>query len=203
MNIKKTTLKKMNDPEDPVLFRVIKNAGRDKLRQKLDKIGKNYFKLSKETGKRQFSFKDLQVKIEELFSNYFSPYENLITVRSDKPKDKLLQEAMSYYSVKNYNDAAKLLKKHLTENPDDNLISLYLGISFLVLGSHKKAAVIFRKILKSGNPVIADHARWYLALSNLKESNISEALNELSNIGKKSIYYRKAGNLIRKISDLK
>lgn len=188
------------DAVSPLMLNVIRSAGRDKLRQKLDVIGSSYFKS------RVFPVKGkitLKAKLEELFFLYFSPYENLVTVRSSKPKDKSLQEGMSFYTLKKYPEAVKLLKKYLLQNPDDSLIMLYLGISLLTSGKYKNASGMFKKILKSKNSLLFDHAKWYLALSYLKDSKPEEALTELNNIDKNSSYFRKANNLFKKMSLLK
>ncbi|MBK8553291.1 MAG: hypothetical protein IPL53_20415 [Ignavibacteria bacterium] len=188
------------DAESPLLLNVIRSAGREKLRQKLDVIGSSYFKSRSIPVKGKIT---LKAKLEELFFLYFSPYENLVTVRSSKTKEKSLQEGMSFYTLKKYPEAVKLLKKYLIQYPDDSLIMFYLGISLLTSGKYKNASGMFKKILKSKNSLLFDHAKWYLALSYLKDSKPDKTLNELKSIEKESVYFRKAGNLMKKISLIK
>lgn len=186
-----------------LLSLVIRSAGREKLRNKLGIIRDNYIKATRKNENNFINLRNIKEKIEDLFNSYFIPYENLITVRSSKTRDKVLQEAMSYYTVKDYSSAAKLFKKYLIQNPENHLILLYLGISFLAAGKYTNASTSFNKILKSKNSLLSDEVKWYLALTNLRKFKIEETLAMLNKIGKESIYFRKAGNLLKKISLLK
>lgn len=186
-----------------ILSLVIRSAGREKLRNKLGVISDNYSKAAKKYDNNFVNVRGIKEKIEDLFNSYFIPYENLITVRSSKTRDKVLQDAMSYYTVKKYSSAAKLFKKYLIQNPENQLILLYLGISFLAADKYTNASTIFRKILKSKNSLLSDEVKWYLALTNLRKFKIDETLNMLNKIGKDSSYFRKAGNLAKKISLIK
>jgi len=206
MNSNKTGVIETEESEsgDFLLFSlVIKSAGRERLRNKLGVIRDKYAIAAKKKDNNFVNVRNIKEKIEDLFNSYFIPYENLVTVRTSKTRDKVLQDAMTYYTLKKYSPAAKLFKKYLIQNPENHLILLYLGISFLAAGKYTNASTSFNKILKSKNSLLSDEVKWFLALTNLRKFKIEETLAMLNKIGKESIYFRKAGNLVKKISLLK
>jgi len=205
MNSDRQNISAINDSDiaEPLfLTKVIRTAGRENLRKKLIVIGENYFKTHEKKAESMGNLKEFKTKIQDIFLFYFSPYENLITVRSNKAKDILLQEAMSLYSLKDYSGAVKLLRKHLVNNPEDPLSQFYLGISLMATDKFDNASVIFKRIIKKGNPLLTEHSKWYLALSNLSNFNLHEAVIILNEISEKTSYSRKASNLKKKISSL-
>lgn len=202
----KTGLIEIEESESSEFFflsKIIKSAGREKLRSKLGMMSDSYFEALKKTGDKINDINDIKERIGELFKTYFMPYQNLITVRSSKTKDNLLQDAMSYYTDKEYSSAAELFKRYLIKYPENQLILLYLGISLLATGKYKNASPVFKKILKIKNSLLTEEVKWYLALTYLKEFKIEESLTLLKKIGKESIYFRKASNLRKKITLLK
>lgn len=116
---------------------------------------------------------------EELFSNYFEPYQDLISGRNDTNTDKEVALFMSLYNQENYLEAIDQLNTiDLTNKP---LLQLYAGICFLGTDQLDDAEKSFAAPAL-GRSLYAKDARWYAALTLLKEGNAEEAKKALTTI---------------------
>lgn len=109
-------------------------------------------------------------------------------------------EAESAFNQGNYQDALELLDQYLLTTPNDTKALLAKGISALELERYEEARNIFNQIYTSGNTTFKDYGAWYLALLNIKQSKLQEALPYLEQIPASTTdLYPKAQQLINKI----
>lgn len=98
--------------------------------------------------------------------DYFSPYQDRITLKGSADLDTNLQEAMNAYNQKSWSMALPLFEKILKAQPDHIDAQFYYGISLLGNGEAEKSIkqlLPVSKSLKYGSP-----GSWYLALAYLK-----------------------------------
>lgn len=194
---KDTMLKKDLD-KMLVLQKVIRIKGRDELKNKLNII---HGKVIKDKKPKKVSNRSINEFINSLFDKYFSPYENLITVRSSK-KEELQDSAMKAYGQGNYSEAVKLFKKILKDSQKNPSVLFYCGISLLELGKHNEAKNKFMKIIKLSDNPFTEKAEWYLGLSYLKGYNVDKAIKVFEGIDKDNSDYRTARNILNKLKDI-
>ncbi len=72
------------------------------------------------------------------------------------------------------------MEGHLKENPDDQSVRLYYGLSLLNLSEVNKAVSQFGSVIGNAtDPDFQAAARWYQALSYIKLNERKEAINAL------------------------
>lgn len=138
----------------------------------------------------------------QLFNQYYSPYENVVapTVRGGEGEQKTIemQQSLQSYTATNYQQAIVDIREFIDDNPKwKNDVALYLGISYLETGNTAKAVQTFQDIIKAENQ-FDDQARWYLAMSYLKEDQIEDARQQLQLLAndKESSYQKKAKQVL-------
>ncbi len=109
---------------------------------------------------------------DELFNTYFSPYQNLVTIKGDG--ENKLSKAMLYYDVKDYDSAIILFKTILADDSGQLEKVFYLGNALLAVAEADSAIVYFKKSL-AGQDRFADAAQWYLALAYVKNDELANA----------------------------
>ena len=109
---------------------------------------------------------------EQIFSDNFTPYPNIITRKSINEHD--LQAAMFYYDTKSYDSAVLLFDKILTEEPGRKSIMLYKANSLLAAGMTKEAILVLETILYDSSEYNTI-ATWYLSLALLKAGETEKA----------------------------
>lgn len=110
--------------------------------------------------------------------------------------DELLPRAEQLLKAKNYADALPLLETYLTTNPDDNLVKMAKGKSLLEMGRFKEALDVFGGIAQA-NPVLADEAIWYQALTYLKQGDVENCRKSLETISSNSVRKKYVNKLLR------
>jgi tetratricopeptide (TPR) repeat protein len=103
---------------------------------------------------------------DELFAEYFQPYEDVITERSGE--ENALQQGMSLYNEKKYSMAIPYLETYLKEKPTEAAVQLYLGISYLADDKTSQAKDLFESLIRNEQGLYKDVAQWNLALIYLK-----------------------------------
>lgn len=133
---------------------------------------------------------------EDLFLDYFSPYENVVLPisRTEKTKDNKVI-AFENYEVGNYKEALKKFKALSPEKKEDKeVIVFYKAICYLQLHQPEKTITLLKENFKN-NYRWKDKNNWYLALAYLKTNNISEAKRILSELSKQKINFKKEATL--------
>jgi len=104
------------------------------------------------------------------------------------------------YNEKKYKDVIPVLNGFLDKKPDVKW-NLYRGIAHFEMGDLVKAEEDFKVLANSANIYLADHGKWYQALSALKIGDNSSAKSILQALAKKpkGDYTQKAKQLLSKI----
>ncbi len=104
----------------------------------------------------------------ELYAQYYEPYEDLIIDRAQDPQSTPTQlyQGMDAYKQQNFQEAIIYLKAYLSDFPDELIPRLYLGISLLEEDNVNEAIGQFQQLLSS--PELRQQAQWYTALAYLK-----------------------------------
>jgi tetratricopeptide (TPR) repeat protein len=122
---------------------------------------------------------------QQLFTAYFVPYEDLITVREEDDGSEALATAMAKYNRKEYRDAIPEFLRYLEKNPRNDQALFYLGISYLGDKKASDAISVFEQLeTRAGS--YADHVSWYLALADVLRDDIVSAKARLENIARDS-----------------
>ena len=111
-----------------------------------------------------------------LFADHYTPMENTITIMSgtDTSSNQLMRAGMELYDKGQYAEALAKLDAFLANTPNDQLIQLYAGICQLETNDLKGAEARFNAVMTAGGNLHQGAARWYLALTYLKEDKIGE-----------------------------
>lgn len=143
------------------------------------------------------------VDSQHLFYAYFTPYEDIITVRGDESDvfQEKLQQAMVHYNNQNYQGAITLFRSYLESKPEDDAARLYLGICFLTEKEFKKSIDSFDPIISTEGR-FKDQAEWYSALAYLASQDLDRAKQSLSFIVDQQghDYNKKAIALLKEIN---
>lgn len=136
---------------------------------------------------------------QELYSAYFSPYENILTSRSDADSDTLLA-GLNAYNLGLYDVAIQNFETYVKAHPTANGTKFYLGVSYLANNQTQNAISVLSDIIDS-NSTFKNTAEWYLALAYLKENQHMQAQQLLILISKNSQheFFEKAIELLDKM----
>jgi tetratricopeptide (TPR) repeat protein len=137
---------------------------------------------------------------EKLYISYFEVFDSPgpSTVRGDT-NDPVTTRSLAYlaYDSGNYADAAKLFEKILKDK-EDPIMQLCLGNAYLSQNDPARAEKVFTRMLNKHIDLITQ-ARWYLALSYLKQNKIERTKATLWEISKSSTYGEKARKLLNEL----
>jgi hypothetical protein len=135
---------------------------------------------------------------EQLYVAYFEPFDspgsgltrgtNVVTLKA---------EAYEYYDNGNYQLAAQLFEQIVKER-DDAIAQLCLGNAYLKLNDFARAEKTFTDMVAK-HAELFTQAKWYLALTYLKENKMERAKAILWEISKSSTYGEKAQKLLKKL----
>lgn len=133
---------------------------------------------------------------QELFQDYFVPYEDVMSVRGDDE----LNGAFEFYTKGNYENTIPLFKSYLLKHPDDANVLFYEGISELALGDTNQAVHSLEQVTKLKS-IFKEQAEWYLALAYLLANKTDQAIALLKNIAAQPEhdYQSKANDLLLKL----
>jgi hypothetical protein len=135
---------------------------------------------------------------EDLFAAYYTPYRADPLVRSESESVSIYDRATQLYRTEQYRDVIPLLEHLLaTDTTQRDKVLLLLGNSHLKDGMISSAIAYFRQATKSSNPIMQERATWYLALSYLRDENITAARPLLESIASHpGMYQAKAKALL-------
>jgi len=135
---------------------------------------------------------------EKLYLSYFEPFDNPGSgvVRGDS-KITLKTRAYGAYDNGQYQEAAKLFEQ-LIADKDDAIARLCLGNAYMAQNEFAKAEKNFTEMLRKHTELITQ-AKWYLALTYLKENKMERAKSVLWEISKSSTYGEKAQKLLSQL----
>ena len=141
------------------------------------------------------------VVIAEQFSNPtyddFADYGTIsLTVRGGE--NNLQTKAEKAFNNKDYTDAEKYLSQLLKEDRDNIELELYKAICLVELNKYYEADVLYQNIIQSPS-VYRSKAKWYLALSKLKQKQKAETIEVLKSISEDAEDFNRAQELLRKL----
>ncbi|MBK7872377.1 MAG: tetratricopeptide repeat protein [Saprospiraceae bacterium] len=190
---------------------------RDALQNQLKNIGGDYFKTVEESAKIvQMPRRRLRWMIaasaaavivtlivwQFLFSpslyDQYATYAPLALAEKSATTITDWSQTESAFNSGDYRTAEAQLTQYLTENPNDQLARLYLGICKMELNQLAEAQQIFQSF-EDADASIKDYADWYLALSYLKAKDEESCRRILQRITPASSLYEQANSLLSKL----
>ncbi|HEY9170508.1 MAG TPA: hypothetical protein VIN72_13520 [Lutibacter sp.] len=186
-----------------------------KLRKTLTDLGSQHIKQDENTKKETkeislFRYRNLMIAASIALLIGFFIYNNGNPVYSDFAKHNALElvvrgennevvsKAESAFNSKNYKEALKQLSILSNSYPNDSEINLYLGICQLELNNYVEAEIVFNEIIE-GNSAFETKAKWYKALTFLKQKKYNESKEILKTIPESAEEYQQAKKLLRKL----
>ena len=128
---------------------------------------------------------------DKLFSQNFTPYQDLITEKSTTWDDDTIHQLMhigfEFYQKSNYDSAVVVFKILYEKDPTSDTIAFYLANSVLATKQPPAAAIEILTSLTAKETAFNEQSRWYLAMAFLKNNEPERARQQL--------------NLLRNISD--
>ncbi len=135
---------------------------------------------------------------EQLFTQYYSPYHDVVTSKSQAERNFLL-DGLFYYNTAQYDSAIDKFISGLEVRHDDQDLIFYLGSSYLAAGNHEKAIISFERLFEPGSKYYSP-ARWYLALAYLGANDLDEARKIFEDIiAEGGFYAGKAGEIVERM----
>jgi len=135
---------------------------------------------------------------EQLFSEYFSPYQNLLTMKGDSANEG--SDAMYFYDMKMWDSANIYFNLAQAKNNDETALDFYHANALLATQNAKEAIPYFELVIDGNDERFVTQAKWYLALANLQIGQVEkskELLTELQAIT--DIYSKKAKDLLEQL----
>lgn len=120
---------------------------------------------------------------EQLFTDYFTPYEDVYTDRRPIERNPTMDSAIAAYNSADYLEASNGFENIIEIRPGHTLARLYAGISHLAMKQATEAAK-FLKPLAEGETDLQPVAAWYLALAELQRGNGTDAKPWLEKVSK-------------------
>lgn len=197
-------------------FKGARSAGRDRLRNRLKNIHQEVQKPPAKTRRLwplitslaaavtllliggTLFFRGQNLSPQELFVQNYQAYPLSLTSRGEAEELERAQLNQRYKN-KDYQAALPLFEKLLSQDEKNARLLLGAGISHLELNQTKQAQTYFEAIIAAQDLRLQETARWYLALSFLKEGQVDAARIALENILKnpQAGTYQKAKQLLK------
>ncbi len=139
---------------------------------------------------------------DAIYAKYFEPSELTITRSTDLESDLVIVNEL--YNTKKYDKSLPIFKKIIAKNPTSSNLRLAYGSALLKCTKTNLAREQFTYIIDSKDPLFSDQSGWYLALLELKESNIEETKENLSFLieDSNSDFYLEAQSLLKELEGL-
>jgi len=138
----------------------------------------------------------------------FAPEKEPISLRvASATQEQLLAEIEDSYNAENYSQAISKMDLALQANPEDFTLQLYRGRALYFNGQLEEASMEFESLSNSAAALnsIKDEARWWHALSLLKQERKAEmipVLKKLSDSDNRSLA-EKGRSLLKEIEEIK
>lgn len=136
---------------------------------------------------------------ERLYAQYRNFPEAAFSLRNNDPGQSTLQNAAAAFNEKNYASALEQLQLQLKTDPENLEARFFSGLCWLELKNYSAATAVFLPISNNAN-AWADEARWYLALSYLRQNQRDKCAEVLRQIPNGSGHFAEAQDLLAKIN---
>lgn len=136
-----------------------------------------------------------------IYAQYFEKDPGMPTLM-DQTFEFEFDDAMIDYKLGEYKLAIRKFLVLQRDDPDNDLVKFYLGMSYLNLNKTKQAGDLWKNWAPR-DPKIDQKRQWYQALIDLKQQNMKSAKNTLIDISQNPAhsYYQKAQQLIVEIEN--
>jgi len=139
-----------------------------------------------------------QTDHEQLFSEYFSPYQNLLTMKGDSAN--AVNDAMYFYDMKMWDSANIYFNKAKTKGLDETALNFYHANALLAGHNTKEAISYFELVINDGDDRFRTQAKWYLALAYLQINQMEKSKGILTELLLNTdVYGKKASDLLEQI----
>ncbi len=118
---------------------------------------------------------------ERLFNEYYNTDPGLVTAMSAKGMNYEFERGMVDYKTGDFQLAIDRWEPLLAENPSNDTLNYFLGISYLELRNTPEAIPRLEKVAEKTQGKFTDEANWYLALAYLLEGQKNDAIRALNN----------------------
>lgn len=131
-----------------------------------------------------FVFDNQSISNDELYSNYYYPYENVIEpIVRDQVKLTKKELAFAQYEKGNYQEAINGFNQLKPENSlSISAINFYKANAFIQLEELQKAQILFEQLIANDKHEWKEESLWYLALISLKKEETKSAINYLETL---------------------
>lgn len=135
---------------------------------------------------------------DSLYTAYFSPYQDVVTVRGTSEDSWNL--IMGHYNKGEYEQAGNLMSNLDSTEKAQPFFQLYMGITQLSTNKVSDAQRTFSSMVSNKENLYLEHARWYLSLTYLRLGDTSQAKLVLKSLCDSSTFYEeKARQLLTAI----
>ncbi len=132
---------------------------------------------------------------EKLFAKHFTPDPGLPTTMSTSDNFDFY-DAMVDYKRAEYATAIQKWEQLSTQNPGNDTLNYFLGVSYLAEGNTNKASEYLIRTMENSNSTFKEDAYFYAALTEIRRDNIPGAKQLLSKSTSE-----KSKNLLLELSD--
>ncbi len=184
--------------------------GAERLKKSLDPLGKEYFNDHSGSGKgiklsRWIIPVTIAASIALLFlikvvyhgASQQLPKMNAVVTRGATPEKETHNKAVDAFNNENYQLSHSLLESLHQAEPANAEFSYYLGLSSFGQEQYERAAIELKPIA-DGVSVYKEDAAYFTAYAYSKTGHKEQAVIYAGRVSKKSVYYEKALELIKK-----
>lgn len=133
-----------------------------------------------------------------LYAQYREYPEAAFVTRSNAPDEAEMAQATSAFNAGQYEAALPILQRKVQAEPEQSEARLFLAICLIETGRGADARSQLDQLVKGGGAWVSD-ARWYLALSYLKEKDRPRCVETLRGIPPDDPHYANAQALLKKL----
>lgn len=137
-----------------------------------------------------------QLFSEPQYSDYAHYPEISLTVRG--AENALLLEAENAFNTKDFKTANQLFTQLINNDSATSELQLYQAISLIELKKYAQADSILTELIYAPS-VYQSEAKWYAALSKLKQDDKASCAELLKTIPEDSDHYKQAQKLLKKL----
>ncbi len=129
------------------------------------------------------------VSNQELATNYFSPYENVLTIRGEK---ETIDDALLLYEKEDYIAAVTLFSSY----PKNQTANFYAGECEFQLKNYTKAITYYEAVMDNSD-IFYEVAQFHMALAYLGADDKDKSIEVLNKIAADSDYFDEAELLLK------
>lgn len=138
------------------------------------------------------------VTAERLFNKYYSPYNNILTMKSSGINK--LNQGLLFYDLKMYDSAAIYFQWLLNDDPVNQDAGFYLANALLASGKAKESIPLFLNLQNISDGKYLHPSRWLLGLAYLRVNDTANAKKVFQQIvDAQGFYSANAGKILSKI----